>query len=167
MAGMKDIQEELGAMLNLDRTELSEEQQAELDAYIAELCQARADKADRFAQFCRLSAERVKAIRAEARALDRKAASLEANLAWLKNHYMQIMETAGLTNLAGNAYTLSVRQTDSVNCYDIGELAAIEPDLVREEVKRSPMKDEIKRLLKAGTSVPGCELVHGASLVIR
>lgn len=165
MASFADIYEEMANILELDPATLDEEQQANREAYLAELQDMSAAKIDGFAAWVRLQTQRAKSVREEARMLDRRAANIEKNLAGLREYYLKTMREHGHDRLRGNAYSISVRRTESVDVFDLDVLGQDNPELVR--VKTEPRKEEIGRLLRQGQQVAGCRLSENLSLAIR
>ena len=71
------IQEEIRAMLDVPDEELDDAHKALMDAYLDELGQQEADKADSFAQFLKLEGERARLYRDESQRLAAKAQTAE------------------------------------------------------------------------------------------
>ena len=145
-------------------TQLNEDQQAELDAYLEMLGTQEAEKVDGFAQFLRMSESRQSALKAEADRLAKRAKSLESTRNYLKMKYLQIMEKHGLKKVSGSTYTISRRATKSVQIINEKD---IPDELWREKVTREPAKRDIMELLKDGKEVPGCQLAESVSLQVR
>lgn len=166
-----DIQREIAATLDIPEADLSEEEKATLKIYLEELAQLEADKIDAFASFIRLQTEMAKAYKAEADRLREKAKAMEKRISGLKAHYVQVMATHGLKKVAGKAYSISTRKSESVEAPETEEeimaLLAENPDCVREKISYQPDKTAIKEQLKAGVVIPGCRLVENVNLQIR
>lgn len=165
MSTFRQIQGEISAMLDVPDAELTPEQKAEMDAYLAELGQQEADKVDAFAQFLRLETARMEALKEEARRLSGRARTIESRLSWLKAEYLGIMQYHGLQKVQGNAYTLSTRKSSVVVVpADISGLPEI---FLRRKETVEADKAVIKDALKAGQDVPGCELRDSYSLQVK
>ena len=75
------------------------------------------------------------------------------------------MRTNGLKKLSGNAYTISVRESEAVAVTAQTEEL---PELYRRtKTTLEPDKATIKEALKGGLTVPGCQLVKTYSLQVR
>lgn len=166
MATFAQIQEEIGNMLDIPEEELTEEQKAEMDAYLDMLGNQEAEKVDGFAQFIKLESARAEALKEEGRRLSSKAKTAENRIAWLKNRYLTIMQNNGLKKVKGDLYSLSVRATPTVI---ITNENAIPDDgiYIKTKIERTPDKIAIKEGLKGGLEIPGCELGTSYSLQVR
>ena len=161
---LRDIQDEIANVLDVDVSELNEEQVAALDGYLEELAGQEKDKIDGFAQFCRLQGERISALEAESKRLARRAKSLERGMNYLKSNYLGTMQKHGLQKLAGNVYAVSIRKTPVVR---IEDEKAIPAEYWTEKVERSVSKSMIKDAIKAGQEVPGACMAESYSLQVR
>lgn len=152
-------------MLYVPDEELSPEQRSALEEYMDELAKAESDKVDGFGQFLKIESAKAEACKEEAKRLASKAKAAESRLAALKGLYVSTMLSNGLKKVAGNAYTVSIRESESV-----AVTAQIEtlPDIYRRtKITIEPEKALIKEALKGGLNVPGCELVKTYSLQVR
>ena len=74
------------------------------------------------------------------------------------------MQSNGLKKVQGGAYTLSIREADSVDVTDVSAL----PDMyIRRKESVEPDKTVLKEALKGGLEIPGATLVKTSSLQIR
>lgn len=165
MPNFADIQTEIAAMLDIPDEELTDEQRRAMEEYLSELGEAEAAKVDGFAQFIRLETAGAEAMKEESKRLAAKAKTRENRIAYLKSRYMGAMQEHGLKKISGNAYTLSLRASESVAVTAMVD--NLPPEYVREKVSREPDKLAIRDDLKAGKSIPGCELTKIYSLQIR
>ena len=164
MPKFSDIEMEVANVLDVDESELNEEQFAALDGYLEELAGQEKEKVDGFAQFCRLQSERISALEAESKRLARRAKSLERGMNYLKISYLSTMQRHGLQKLAGNVYAVSIRKTPVVR---IEDEKAIPAEYWTEKVERSVSKTMIKDALKQGQEVPGACMAESYSLQVR
>lgn len=165
MPNFEDIQEEIAAMLDIPDEELTDEQRQAMEDYLDELGVTEAAKVDGFAQFIRLESAGAEAMKEESKRLAAKAKTKENRIAYLKSRYMGAMQEHGLKKISGSSYTLSVRASESVAVTAMVD--RLPPEYVREKVSREPDKTAIKTDLKAGKTIPGCELTTTYSLQIR
>lgn len=165
MPSFDAIQQEIAGMLSVPDEELTDEQQAMMNAYLDELGQQEAAKVDAFGQFLRIQSATAEACKKEAQRLASKAQTAESRIAWLKAKYLNIMQTNGLRKVQGNSYTLSVRESEAVAVpQDVSGL----PELyLRRKETIEADKAVIKEALAAGQEVPGCELRKSYSLQVR
>lgn len=165
MPSFEAIQQEIAGMLSIPDDELTDEQRAAMNAYLDELGMQEADKVDAFGQFLRIQSATAEACKNEASRLSGKSNTIENRIAWLKAKYLDIMQTNGLKKVQGNAYTLSVRESEVVAVpLNVSGLPNI--FIRRKEIVEAD-KAVIKEALKAGLEVPGCELRKSYSLQIR
>lgn len=160
-----DIQQEVAAMLSVSDEDLTPEQREAMDAYMDELAKLEADKVDGFGQFLKIQSALAEACKEEARRLAAKAKATEASLARLKEHYTFTLRSNGLKKVSGNAYTISVRESEAVAVTAQTEEL---PELYRRiTIGIEPDKNAIKEALKGGLTIPGCALVKTYSLQVR
>lgn len=164
MPTFNEIQQELAGMLSIPDEELTPEQREAMDAYMDELAKLEADKVDGFGQFLKIQSALAEACKEEAKRLAAKAKAAESRLAFLKELYTTSMRTNGLKKLSGNAYTISVRESDVVAVEDVGALPEI---YQRVKTTVEPEKAMIKEALKDGLEISGCRLVKTYSLQVR
>lgn len=165
MPSFEAIQEEIAGMLSIPDDELTDEQRAAMDAYLDELGKQEANKVDAFGQFLRVQSATAEACKKEAQRLASKGRTAEARIAWLKAKYLDIMHRNGLRKVQGNAYTISVRESDAVAVpMDVSALPEI---YLRRKESVEADKAVIKEALKAGQVIPGCELRKSYSLQVR
>lgn len=164
MATLRDIQDEINNVLDIEESELTEEQIMALDGYLDELAGQETAKIDNFAQFLRLQSERISALEAESKRLARRAKSLERGMNYLKGQYLSTMQEHGLQKLSGNVYAVSIRKTPVVR---IEDEKAIPAEYWTEKVERSVSKTLIKDALKQGQEVPGACMAESYSLQVR
>ena len=85
-------------------------------------------------------------------------------VSYLKHLYLCTMQSNGLKKVQGGAYTLSIREADSVDVTDVTAL----PDMyIRRKESVEPDKIVLKEALKGGLEIPGAKLVKTSSLQIR
>ena len=173
MPTFEQIQDEINNMLEISDDELDEEQKALMDEYLNELAAQEAGKVDSFAQYIKLQAARMEALKDESKRLSQRAKSAENGIERLKRRYLGIMAANGLKKVSGNVYQLSERRSESVKAPDTQEqleaLFELYPDLVNRKVEFSANKTEIKKALKEhpDQSIPGCYIKENFSLQIR
>lgn len=152
-------------MLSIPDEELTPRQREAMDAYMDELAKVEADKVDGFGQFLKIQSALADACKEEAKRLIAKAKAAEASLARLKEHYTTTLRTNGLKKVSGNAYTISVMESDAVAV--TGRTEEL-PELYRRtKTTVEPENGLIKEALKGGLTVPGCALVKTYSLQVR
>lgn len=158
------IELEINNIMEYCEGEIAPEEEEKLEEYLDMLGNQEAEKIDRFSQFVKLQGARCEAIRAESQRLAKKAASVEERVRFLKNHYLAVLRANSLKKVRGNAYTVSVRDSVSVEVHDESLLAGT--DFAETRVEIAPYKKRIKEALQAGESVPGCGLIHKNYLMI-
>ena len=164
MTTFSNIQDEISSMLSIPDEDLTDEQRAAMDAYLNDLAGAEASKVDAFGQFVRLESAKADACKKEAQRLANKAKTAEGRISYLKHMYLCTMQTNGLKKVQGSAYTLSIREADSVDVTDINAL----PDLyLRRKETVEPDKVVLREALKGGICIPGAALVKTQSLMVR
>ena len=161
MPSFSQIQEEVRSMLDIDESELTDEQRETLCAYLDELGDQEASKVDSFGEFIRLESARAEALKAEAQRLASKARTAANRIAFLKARYLDAMQRNGLRNVRGQVYALSVRSTDIVT---ITNEAILPERYVVEKTTIMPDKMAIKDALKKGEDIPGAILDKSYSL---
>ena len=161
MPSFAAIQEEVRAMLDIDESELTDEQIETLYAYLDELGDQEASKIDSFGQFLRIESARAEALKAEAQRLANKARTAARRIAFLKSYYLDAMQRNGLQNVRGQVYALSVRSTDVVT---ITNEVMLPKRFVVEKTTIVPDKMAIKDALKKGEDLPGAILDKSYSL---
>lgn len=166
LPSFENIPQEIANMLDVPDDMLTEEQRAMMDSYLDELGHQEAEKVDGFAQFIRIQTGVTEACKKEDKRLAEKAKTAESRIGWLKNKYLTIMQINGLKKVTGSAYTLYIRENESVVVEDMAALEK-EPLFVRTKTIIEPDKGTIKEAIKAGQTVPGCELRKSLSLQIR
>ena len=155
------IQEEVRAMLDIDESELSDEQRETLCAYLDELGDQEQAKVDAFAQFVKLESARAEALKAEAQRLANKARTAADRISFLKSRYLDAMQRNGLRQVRGQVYALSIRATDIVT---ITNEVMLPERFVVEKTTIVPDKLAIKDALKKGEDIPGAILDKSYSL---
>ena len=130
-----------------------------------ELAKLEADKVDGFGQFLKIQSALAEACKEESRRLAAKARAAESRLAWLKEHYTIVLRENGIRKVSGNAYTISVRESEAVAVTAQTEEL---PELYRRtKTTVEPDKAVIKESLKSGLTIPGCALVKTYSLQVQ
>ena len=164
MPKFSDICDEISSMLSIPDEDLTDEQRAAMSAYLDELAGQESDKVDAFGSFIRVESARAEACKKEAQRLANKAKTAEGRISYLKHLYLCTMQSNGLKKVQGSAYTLSIRESDSVDVADVSAL----PDLyVRRKETIEPDKVCLREALKGGMDIPGARLVKTHSLQIR
>lgn len=158
------IQEEIASMLSIPDEELTPEQRETMASYLDELASMEVSKVDGFGQFLKIQSSHAAACKEEAKRLAGKAKAAESKLAYLKESYLMAMRQQNLKKVSGNAYTLSVRESEAVAVTALVE--NLPPLYRREKISLEPEKILIKEALKGGISIPGCELVKSYSLQV-
>lgn len=82
----------------------------------------------------------------------------------MKNHLAQSMNAVGKDKITTSRAALSFRKSTSVSVLDD---IKIPDNLCKIETTRKPDKTAIGKLLKAGESVPGAELVESMNLQVK
>ena len=165
MSTMQQIEEEISNMLEIPDEELTDEQRTAMDQYLDELADQEADKVDRFAAFIREEAAHAKFLKEESQRLASKARTAESRIGFLKSRYLSILQEHGLSKVRGNIYSLSIRNTPSVQVDDVSVLDDLYCRIVPE--KREADKKAIAEYLKGGGTLPGCSIVQTTSLIIK
>ena len=164
MPSFANIQDEISSMLSIPDEDLTDEQRAAMEEYLNDLAGQEADKVDAFGSFIRVESARAEACKKEAQRLANKAKTAEGRISYLKHMYLCTMQSAGLKKVQGSAYTLSIREADSVNVTDVTVL----PDLyIRRKETVEPDKVVLREALKGGIEIPGAVLVKTQSLQVR
>lgn len=164
MPRFSDICDEISSMLSIPDEDLTDEQRAAMSAYLDELAGQESDKVDAFGSFIRVESARAEACKKEAQRLSNKARTAESRISYLKHLYLCTMQSNGLKKVQGGAYTLSIRESDSVDVTDVTAL----PDMyIRRKESVEPDKTVLKEALKGGLEIPGATLVKTSSLQIR
>ena len=164
MPSLYSIEQEIAAMLELADEDLTPEQQSAMDQYLNDLAGQEADKVDAFAGFIREQSARAEYLKTEAQRIAAKGRAIERRLDGLKDHYLHIMQTNGLSRVAGDTYTLTTRKSARV---DVPDVAAL-PEAYRvTKTEVSPDKKAIAAAIKSGQDVAGASLVESVSLQIR
>ena len=164
MPSFSNILDEISSMLSIPDEELTNEQRAAMDAYLNELAGQESDKVDAFGSFIRVESARAEACKKEAQRLANKARTAESRISYLKHLYLCTMQSNGLKKVQGSAYTLSIREADSV---DVTDVAALPDVYLRRKETVEPDKAILKEALKGGLEIPGASLVKTSSLQIR
>lgn len=165
MPSFDAIQQEITGMLSVPDEELTDEQQAMMSTYLDELGQQEVAKVDAFGQFLRVQSATAEACKKEAQRLASKAKTAESRIAWLKAKYLDIMQANGLRKVQGNAYTLSVMESEAVAV--TADIRNLPEFFIRRKETVEADKAVIKEALKAGKVIPGCELRKSYSLQVR
>ena len=153
LEGIEDAEGEITAEADAQLAQLEgaiEEKAAAL-FYARQRCKAMQAEASELASVARAQKERW--TKAEARVMDLLRVLLEAREA-----------TGGDPKVAGGWGTASIRRTKSLV---VADADAVPDSWMRENVTVSLDKTAITKALKAGESVPGCELVDKTSATIR
>ena len=159
-----DICDEISSMLSIPDEDLTDEQRAAMSAYLDDLAGQEADKVDAFGSFIRVESARADACKKEAQRLANKAKTAENRISYLKHMYLCTMQSNGLKKVQGSAYTLSIREADSV---DVTDVAALPDMYIRRKESVEPDKTVLKEALKGWLEIPGATLVKTSSLQIR
>ena len=165
MASLGGILDEIKMLLEIPEDELSEEQRAELEAYLDDLAQAKEDKVDDIGYFITSMTMRIKGINEHAAMLSKKANAASVRIERLKTRYKENMLASGIRKISGSVYDMSLRKSTSV-------LVTSNIDALHDVFKRTktivePDKNKIKEALKAGVEIEGCEIVTNYSLQIK
>ena len=158
------VQEEISSMLSVADKDLTDEQRHLMDVYLNMLACQEAEKIDRFCQFIRLETARMEALKAEAQRLSGMAKTAENRIAFLKMHYLSIMQAYGLRKVKGNMYTASIREVPVVS---VENPDMVPDDFWKMKIDRSIDKMMVKNHLVQGKDVPGCILQTSYSLQTR
>ena len=164
MPKFSDICDEISSMLSIPDDDLTDDQRAAMAAYLDELAGQEADKVDAFGSFIRVESARAEACKKESQRLANKAKTAEGRISYLKHMYLCTMQSNGLKKVQGSAYTLSIREADSV---DVTDVAALPDMYIRRKESVEPDKTVLKEALKGGLEIPGAMLVKTSSLQIR
>lgn len=164
------IQAEIANILDIPDNQLSEEQSQLINAYMDELAAQESSKVDSFAGFIRKQAAIAEAMKAESDHLKAKAEAINNKIKSLKNHYIAVMRQHGVKKIAGDIYSISVRENTKTEITDFDALMKYDDGAgmyVTTKLLCAPNKDIIKESLKDGVEVPGCKLEKSYSLNIR
>jgi len=163
-ASFADIQSEIANILE-SADELTPEQQALAEEYLAELAQAEADKIDAFASIRRESLDRAEAKRAEAQRLMAQARAIESKCDHFDSYYIQVMQANGLKKVNGKAYSIGLRKSQRV---DIAvPIEQLPQEYIRTKTSIEADKAKIKDVLKAGGIIAHCTLQDSFSLAVK
>jgi hypothetical protein len=165
MASLGGILDEIKMLLEIPEAELSEEQRAELEAYLDDLAQAKEDKVDDIGYFITSMTMRIKGINEHAAMLSKKANAASVRIERLKTRYKENMLAAGITKISGSVYDMSLRKSTSVSV--TSNIDALHDVFKRTKTIVEPDKNKIKEALKAGVEIEGCEIVTNYSLQIK
>ena len=104
----------------------------------------------------------------EITALKAEIDNLKKRMTVKANKYERMAEYVK-ENLNGDSFetakvAFSFRKSDKV---EVVNEEIVPDDLCKFETRRSPMKTEIKKMLRAGEKVPGCVLVENANLQLK
>lgn len=163
MASFADYLHEIQNIMDIDPSELNEEQSKAWYAMLEELNGAVSDKVDAFAGFLRLEAARAKAIKEEASYLTKKARAIENKIDNIKSFYMRTMIENNLTKVVGTTHKISLRNNKSV-CVDDAAIDTLPDEFLK--VEKSPIKTAIKKALEEGREISGCSIVETQSLMV-
>lgn len=168
MATFEDIQQEIRNVMDyidtLSDEETTDEQRQSIDAYLAELGTAEADKVDGFGFIIRALNDSAANARDLAAHFIAKAKSREAAADRLKNYYLQSMQRHGLNKVKGDAFSISRSSRCSVR---IDNLNDIPSEYVTTETVITPNKRLISDAIKAGNNIPGARLENREFISIR
>lgn len=168
MATMRDIQAEIRNVLDAveDGAELTDEQRAQIDEYLAELATAEADKVDAFAAVLRREKARVDFLKGEEKRVSSRRASVERAVEHMRSRYLAVMVEAGRDKIKGNTSSIGVQTRAVLVVDDASRL----PATLRDEVTTTiyqPRRAEIERALSDGAEVPGAHIEERQHLVVR
>jgi Siphovirus Gp157 len=102
-----------------------------------------------------------------AKRMQDRAKALQSRVEWLRTYALQAMQGCGIGEVATEEFAAKLaKKPASVNVIDA---TLIPPAYMRtpEPPPPAPDKKAIGDALKAGASVPGCELVQGYRLAIK
>jgi hypothetical protein len=102
-----------------------------------------------------------------AKRMQERAKSLHGRVEWLRAYALQAMQGTGIGEVATDEFSAKVaKKPPSVNVIDA---ALIPPAFMRtpEPPPPAPDKSAIAAALKAGASIPGCELQQGYRLAVK
>ena len=108
---------------------------------------------------------RASALKEEKMRLAKMQSYVENSIDRIKNLIVPVMEAAETPKIETGLFRFSLRETVSVADPTEEELAQI-PDIYC-TITRKPNKTEIKRVLTAGGTVPGCSLVTKKGVMIK
>lgn len=107
-------------------------------------------------------------VEAHAKSLMERVKTARKRSTWLRQYLRTNMQETGITRVQSDDGTFTLmlerERDESVDVFDEGQLPA---ELVKTEVKTSPDKVAIKKLLKDGKDVPGARIVKKDRLTIR
>lgn len=168
MATMRDIQDEMRNVMDAveDGAEFTDAQRAEIDAYLADLASAEADKVDAFAAVLRREKARVEYLRGEEKRVNARRTSTERGIEYMRARYLALMVEAGRDKLKGNASSIGV-QTKAVLVVEDATRLPEHLRMVRTTTEYIPDKPALERLLTAGVEVTGARIEERQHLVVR
>lgn len=151
---------------SLDENDNDIESMSELMQWMTDLSNERAAKIDAYCWFIRklqAECETAKQVAAEFR---EKASQRENKVEMLKSLIFQHMKALGHPKLFGKQFTVAIQKNGGSIPVEIIDEDAL-PDSVC-EVKRIPLKTEIRIALEAGKDIPGAKLgERGESVRIK
>lgn len=168
MPTMRDIQAEIRNVLDAveDGAELTDEQRAQIDEYLAELATAEADKVDAFAAVLRREKARVEFLKGEEKRVNSRRTSVERAVEHMRARYLAVMIEAGRDKIKGNTSSIGVQTRPVLVVDDASRL----PDALRDAVTTTiyqPRRADIEQALSDGAEVPGAHIEERQHLVVR
>lgn len=123
------------------------------------------DKAINVAKFLRNMETTAEAIRQAEADMAKRRKTLENRVQWLRNYIKHNMELCGVSDIECPYFKLSVKTNPvAVNILDIN---AVPERFKQQTVSWKIDKTAIRDAIKAGTEVPGTELVAGSRLAVK
>lgn len=104
------------------------------------------------------------AIKMEIDALKSRADAAKKKVEQLKTHLAESMQAVGKDKISTPKVALSFRKSTSVL---ITDETLIRDDLFNVKMTKTPNKTAISKLLKAGESVPGAEIIESQNIQIK
>jgi len=157
MASLKEIQDEIKtafSALEEATDENREELESALSDYLQDLGELEADKADAIGFMLREQTARIAFLKDEEKRIAMRRKSAENALSRTKDYFKAVMTEAGLQKVKGNTSTIYLRKSESV-------FVGVEAENLPEEFKKisiSARAADIKKAIKSGVDVPGCEI---------
>ncbi|MGZ8182295.1 MAG: siphovirus Gp157 family protein [Methylobacter sp.] len=123
------------------------------------------DKAVNVAKFLRNMEAAADAIKIAEAEMAKRRKALENRVQWLKSYIKGNMETCGISRIECPYFKLSIQQNPAaVNILDETAIPAqFKEQIISWKIDKTAIKDAIK----AGSAIPGAELVNGTRLAIK
>lgn len=163
MATLADIEHEISNILSVAE-ELPEEQQPVALDYLESLALQETEKVDAISFAVRKRKGQIEWLKQEEQRLRRLRQSMERRVDDFRNYLVALMQRYRVKTLKGNAGSLSLRKSSSVEVLNLSALPEAYKEVVVEE---KPRKKELREALAAGEVIDGAMLIQNTTLTVR